>query len=144
MVGLAREPFRTAHLGRLFRATFHLHYYPEEWKVSDTVVLKKPGKTDYTVAKAWRPIALLGCMSKILSRCVADVLVYEAERLSLLANYQFGGRAGRTTTDSIHLVTKTIKDAWRRGDRASVVFLDIKSAFPAASPDRLIHNLRMR
>lgn len=134
----------TPVLGSLFRATFTLHYYPERWKVSDTVVLKKPGKDDYTVAKAWRPIALLDCMSKILSRCVADVLVYEAEQKSQLAHLQFGGRAGRTTTDSIHLVTKTIKDAWRRHHVASVVFLDIKSAFPAASPERLFHNLRMR
>ncbi|CDO77770.1 hypothetical protein BN946_scf185041.g1, partial [Trametes cinnabarina] len=129
-------------IGSLFRATFSLHYYPDRWKVSDTVVLQKPGKTDYTVAKAWRPIALLDCMSKILLRCVADVLVFEAEQRSLLASLQFGGRAGRTTSDSIHLVTKMVKDAWRRGDVASVVFLDIKSAFPAASPARLYHNLR--
>ncbi|RDX41826.1 hypothetical protein OH76DRAFT_1363841, partial [Lentinus brumalis] len=52
-------------LGKLFRATFELQYYPEKWKVSDTVVLRKPGKTDYTVAKAYRGIALLSCLSKI-------------------------------------------------------------------------------
>ncbi len=134
----------TPVLGSLFRATFTLQYYPERWKVSDTVVLQKPGKEDYTVAKAWRPIALLDCMSKILSRCVADVLVFEAEQKAMLADLQFGGRAGRTTTDSIHLVTKIVKDAWRRSHVASVVFLDIKSVFPAASPERLYHNLRMR
>nr|VWO96319.1 Uncharacterized protein [Ganoderma boninense] len=133
----------TPLLGTLFRATFHLRYYPAAWQISDTIVLRKPGKTDYTTAKAHRPIALLNCMSKILSRCVADVLVYQAETLSLLADYQFGGRAGRTTTDSIHLVTKTVKDAWRQGKVASVLFLDIKSAFPAATPERLFHNMRM-
>ena len=106
-------------------------------------MLRKPGKTDYTTAKAHRPIALLNCMSKILSRCVADILVYQAETNSLLADFQFGGRAGRTTTDSIHLVTKTVRDAWRRGKVASVLFLDIKSAFPAATPERLFHNMRM-
>ncbi|PIL37604.1 hypothetical protein GSI_01298 [Ganoderma sinense ZZ0214-1] len=133
----------TPLLGTLFRATFQLQYYPDTWKLSDTIVLRKPGKTDYTTAKAHRPIALLNCMSKILSRCVADVLVYQAETHSLLADYQFGGRAGRTTTDSIHLVTKTVKDAWRQGKVASVLFLDIKSAFPAATPERLFHNMRL-
>ena len=34
-------------LGKLFRATFHLKYYPEEWKIYDTTVLRKPGKPDY-------------------------------------------------------------------------------------------------
>ncbi|EJF56325.1 hypothetical protein DICSQDRAFT_24869, partial [Dichomitus squalens LYAD-421 SS1] len=56
----------TPILGRLFRATFDLKYYPDAWKISDTVVLRKPGKTDYTTAKSYRPIALLDCMSKIL------------------------------------------------------------------------------
>ncbi|RPD60881.1 hypothetical protein L227DRAFT_485469, partial [Lentinus tigrinus ALCF2SS1-6] len=56
----------TPVLGPLFRATFSLNYYPDRWRISDTVVLQKPGKSDYTVAKAWRPIALLNCMSKIL------------------------------------------------------------------------------
>ena len=134
----------TPILGRLFRATFRLRYYPEAWKISTTVVLQKPGKPDYTVAKAYRPVALLNCMSKILSRCVADVLVYEAEQHSLLADFQFGGRPGRQCADSIHLVTKLIKDAWRSHEVASVLFLDIKSAFPAATPDRLFHNMRMR
>ncbi|RDX51329.1 hypothetical protein OH76DRAFT_1309435, partial [Lentinus brumalis] len=78
-------------LGKLFRATFELQYYPEKWKVSDTVVLRKPGKTDYTVAKAYRGIALLSCLSKILSKCVADVLVYHAEKHGMLPSLQFGG-----------------------------------------------------
>ncbi|CDO77096.1 hypothetical protein BN946_scf184473.g40 [Trametes cinnabarina] len=52
----------TPVLGTLFRATFVLHYYPDRWKLSDTVVLQKPGKADYTIAKAWRPIALLNCI----------------------------------------------------------------------------------
>ncbi|OSC97665.1 hypothetical protein PYCCODRAFT_1341604, partial [Trametes coccinea BRFM310] len=29
----------TPVLGTLFRATFVLHYYPDRWKLSDTVVL---------------------------------------------------------------------------------------------------------
>ncbi|KAL7277809.1 hypothetical protein ACG7TL_002174 [Trametes sanguinea] len=134
----------TPLLGKIFRATFDLKYYPACWKVSDTIVLRKPGKPDYTVAKAYRPVALLNCMSKILSRCVANVLVYEMETRGLLPDLQFGGRPGRTTTDSIHYVTKTIKDAWRTGRVASVLFLDIKSAFPSATPEVLFHDMRMQ
>ncbi|KAI0362916.1 hypothetical protein BV20DRAFT_1047801 [Pilatotrama ljubarskyi] len=43
----------TPVLELLFRATFFLRYYPDQWRVLDTVVLQKPGKTDYTVAKVW-------------------------------------------------------------------------------------------
>ncbi|OBZ69760.1 RNA-directed DNA polymerase from mobile element jockey [Grifola frondosa] len=66
-------------LGRLFRASFDLKIYPEEWKTSNTVVIRKPGRSHYDVAKAYRPIALINCIAKILSACVTSVLVYEAE-----------------------------------------------------------------
>ena len=34
-------------------------------------MLQKPGKTDYTTPKSWRPIALLSCLGKGLERLVA-------------------------------------------------------------------------
>ena len=51
---------------------------------------------------------------------------------------------GHTTTNSIHLVTKMVKDAWWQGKVASVLFLNIKSAFPAATPECLFHNMCMQ
>ncbi|EPS93229.1 hypothetical protein FOMPIDRAFT_1096395, partial [Fomitopsis schrenkii] len=78
-------------LGPLFCATFDLEYYPEEWKVSTTVVLRKPGQGDYSIAKSYRPIALMSCMGKLLSACVASTLEYELELLGLYPQGHFGG-----------------------------------------------------
>ena len=130
-------------LGPIFRATFSLHIYPEEWRNFTTAVLRKHGKTDYTVAKAYRPIALLDVIAKVLSSCVKETLLFFAEKLGLLADTQFGSRAGRTTTDSIHLVVNFVKDAWRRGDEVAGLFLDIKGAFPNTVVARLLHDMRM-
>jgi len=41
------------HMGPIFRATFDLKLYPEEWKLSTTVVLRKPGCPDYSISKAY-------------------------------------------------------------------------------------------
>lgn len=131
-------------LGPLFRATFTLDYYPDTWKISDTVVLKKPKRDDYSLPGSYRPIALLNCLSKILSGCVAKILVYKSERLNLLADTHFLGRPGRSTTDSLHLMLKTVKDAWRRRKTVSTLFLDITAAFPSATPEVLFHNMRKR
>ncbi|GBE90127.1 RNA-directed DNA polymerase from mobile element jockey [Sparassis crispa] len=131
-------------LGRLFRGTFNLQVYPTEWKTSNTVALRKPGRPDYSIAKSYRPIALLNCTGKILSACVTNILVYESEAHNLLARNHFGGRPGQRTTDSLHLLVKSVKDAWRQGKVASILFLDIKAAFPSASLDRLFHNMRRR
>ncbi|TFY52367.1 hypothetical protein EVJ58_g10059 [Rhodofomes roseus] len=129
-------------LGRLFRATFDLRYYPDAWKESLTVVLRKPGRTDYSIAKSYRPIALMNCMGKLLSSCITETLEYELERLHLFPNHHFGGRAGRTTTDSLHLLTKTVYDAWRTKKVVSILFLDVEAAFPSAIPERLFSEMR--
>jgi len=55
------------YLTHLFNAVFtHKTYYPP-WKSFTTVVLRKPGKPDYTVPKAYRPIALLNSTCKLLT-----------------------------------------------------------------------------
>lgn len=92
----------SCHTLAQFRSTFSLRWYPEEWKHFKTVVLRKPERPDYRLAKAYRSIALLDNLGKILSTCVAEHLVFETERLKLLPEEQFGGRPGRSTTDRMH------------------------------------------
>ena len=120
----------------------NLHYSP--WKNFTTVVLRKPGKPHYDVPKAYRPIALLNTMWKVLTAIVADQITFLTEKYQLLPNNHFGGRPGRTTTNAMHLLTLRIKAAWRAGKIAVVLFLDIEGAFPNAVPKKLIHNLRKR
>ena len=117
-----------------------LQYAP--WKVSITVVLRKPGKPHYDVPKAYRPIALLNTMWKILTAIIASHITFLTEKHKLLPPNHFGGRPGRTTTDALHVLAHKIKDTWRAGNIAAVLFLDIEGAFPNAVPLKLVHNLR--
>jgi ribonuclease HI len=132
------------YLLQIFRAAVRLRTYPDEWRDTITCVLRKPGKARYDVPKAYRPIALSNTMAKLLSAIIAEDITYLAEKHQLLPANHFGGRPGRTTTDSIHLLVDTIKAAWRRKQVASVLFLDVEGAFPNAVPERLLHNLRSR
>ena len=45
---------------------------------------------------------------------------------------------------TLHTLTYKIKDAWRKHQVVSVLFLDIKGAFLNADNDRLEHNLKAR
>ena len=54
------------HLGPIYSTMFMLKTYPKQWKVSNTVVLRKLSKPDYTLSNAHRPIALLNMIAKIL------------------------------------------------------------------------------
>ena len=48
------------------QASIDLGYFPKSFKQMNTVVLRNPGKPDYTVIKAYRPIALENTLGKIL------------------------------------------------------------------------------
>lgn len=75
--------------------------YPERWKESKTIVLHKPGKADYIIPKVHRPIALTDTIAKVLSLCIAKMIVEQAEKSGLLPNTHFGGRPRRATTDTL-------------------------------------------
>lgn len=128
----------------LFNAAFSHRTYYQPWRCFSTVVLHKPGKPNYSIPKAYHPITLLNTTGKLLTAVVADQLTHILERHQLLLNTHFGGRSGRSTTDSLHLLEETIKNAWRSHKVASVLFLDIEGAFPNAVTKHLLHNMRMR
>jgi hypothetical protein len=109
-----------------------------------TIVLKKPDKPNYEVPKAYRPVALISTMAKILTAIVAENISQLVEQHHLLLKTHFGGRPGRTTMDAIHYLVHKIKQAWANDQVTSVLFLDVEGAFPNAVTDRLIHNLRKR
>ncbi|CDO75194.1 hypothetical protein BN946_scf184794.g1, partial [Trametes cinnabarina] len=128
----------------ILNACIQHHHHPPSWKQFTTITLRKPGKPSYLVPKAYRPIALEDTSSKVLESVVARRLAGLAEQHGLLPTNHFGGRTGRTTTDAVLFLTQRVKDAWRKGHVATVLFLDITSAFPSVNHARLLHNLRKR
>ncbi|KAJ3792889.1 hypothetical protein GGU11DRAFT_692793, partial [Lentinula aff. detonsa] len=78
------------YLGPIYRATFTLAVYPEDWSKTETIILKKPSKPDYRDANAWRPITLSNGHGRLLNSVVADEITKRAELLGLLPAMQFG------------------------------------------------------
>ena len=108
------------------------------------VVLRKPGKPRYDMPKAYRPIALLNMMWKVITAIITNHITYVTEKHQLLPANHFGGQPGQTTANAMHLLTNKVKAAWRIGKVMSVLFLDIEGTFLNANPERLVHNLRKR
>ena len=82
---------------QIFTASINLGYYPRKWKTVTIVVLRKPGKPDYTVPGAYRPISLLNIFGKVLKAVIARYLLYYTEIYNLLPKMQFRGRPGYIT-----------------------------------------------
>ena len=79
------------------------------WKEFITVVLRKPGKPRYDMLKAYRPIALLNMMWKVVMAIIANHITYVMEKHQLLPNNHFGGCLGQTTANAMHLLTNKVK-----------------------------------
>ena len=131
-------------LWRIYTATMNKGWYYAPWKAFTTIVLRKPGKPRYDTPKAYRPIALLNTLAKVLTSIIAEQLTFYAEKHQLLPQQHYGGRPARTTTDAMHTLTYKIKEAWRRKKVVSVLFLDIEGAFPNAVNEKLLRNMKRR
>ncbi|KAJ5094940.1 reverse transcriptase [Penicillium argentinense] len=138
-------PHFAAFLTSLFNECLRHGYCPRHFRESTTVVLRKPGKPDYTVPRAYRPIALLNTFGKAMEAVIAARLSFLVEEYQLLPETHIGGRKGRSCDHAIHLLLEQIHASWRNDDRvASLLTLDVSGAFDNASHRRLLHNLRKR
>jgi hypothetical protein len=124
----------------------HISYYLAHFRSLTTVVLRKPGKDDYTVPKAYRLIALLNTISKITDAILARRLSYLVETYYILLNTHIGSRKLRSTEHALYLIIKRIYKAWNTGRSkvASLLLLDVSGAFDNVLYERLLHNLRTR
>lgn len=133
-------------LAKLFTACLRLGYHPQAFRTAVTVVLRKPGKPDYSDPAAYRPIALLNTLGKVLESIVAGRISALAERYSLLPDEQYGARPGRSTEDALLNLQEIVQAEWTRTPKAviSILSLDVSKAFDRVSHERLLHNLRKR
>jgi len=132
------------HLGPICQETFTIGIYLAQWCDLVTIILRKLAKPDYTALNAHWPIPLnQHARQSTVCVCHRGPGKYGQDTQAPPENY-FGSHPGRTTTDSIHYVTKYIKDAWRKGEVISTLFLDINSAFHSMVLDQLVNDMQHR
>lgn len=129
---------------RIFIASMNLGYHPRQWRSAKIVVLRKPGKPDYSTPGAYRPISLLNTLGKLLEAVVARRLSFLAEKHGLLPDTQFGGRPGRTTEQALLVLSNAIDRAWYRHKVVTLVSFDLKGAFNSVNKLSLDASLRAR
>lgn len=128
----------------LFQTSLRDGDIPSQWRNAKIIPLKKPGKSDYTLAKSWRPISLLSTLGKILEAVIAERLSYSVETFGLLPGNHFGARKRRSTEQALLLLQEQIYKAWRARKVLSLVSFDVKGAYNGVFKDRLLQRLRAR
>ena len=130
----------------LFQACYDLGYHPRPFKEANTIILKKPQKTDYSEPKAYRPIALLDTLRKALEAVISIRIREYAEANRLLLEEQMGARKGRSVETALESITDAVYIVWSMGGAniASLLLLDIARAFDNVSHERLLYNLKVK
>ena len=66
-------------LADIARACFKTGYYPREFRCTNTVVLRKESKPNYSLSGSYRLITLENTLGKVIKRLVADRLLTAVE-----------------------------------------------------------------
>lgn len=120
-------------------------HYPQRFRQARTVVLRKSGKESCETPGAWRPIALLNTIGKLIEAITAKRIQDVAERYSLFPNTQMGARKARATETALELLTEQIHTVWKSPNHVgSMLSLDLSGAFDIVNPIRLLDILRKK
>ena len=111
---------------------------PRAWREANVMALYK-GAGSKAAAGSYRPISMTSILIRTFEHLIHRRLVAELQGRDYFAPYQFGFRAGYSTTDAIHFLLTSVQNSIRRqrsGDaiQCPVLFLDIQKAF-----DRVDH-----
>ncbi|KAF8687864.1 hypothetical protein AX14_003632 [Amanita brunnescens Koide BX004] len=126
-------PDTDAALLAIFNRVCLTGLWPSCFKDSISVIIPKPNKPDYSIPKAYRPIALLNTMGKLLTKILANRLQHDAAQYGLLHREQFGSIQGHSTIDAGLMLTDFISEHRERGWHTSVCTLDVAQFFPSLS-----------
>ena len=128
----------------LFRSSIKDSYLPHQWRQAKIVPLRKPGKENYAIAKAWRPISLLSTLGKVLEAVIAERISFLAEEHGLLPQNHFGARRRRSAEQALLLLQNKITETWRNKRVLSLISFDVKGAYNGVHKERLQQRLIAR
>lgn len=97
----------------LYNTSWMSENYPTCWKASIHVPIHKPGK-DPALPSAYRPIALLTCIRKLMKHRVTRRLSWWLIEKNLLREDQFGFQPHRSTLDVLSEMDFHISDTYRQ------------------------------
>jgi hypothetical protein len=132
-------------LPHLFDALFRYEAFPDSWKLARCVVIPKPGKPSYMIPKAYRPISLLPCISKIYERIAANRVAQSAAQCLAISPTQMGARSHYSAIDTLLKVLSPIsadlsfhKDKGKQPYCPALLADDIEGAFNNMNPTLLL------
>jgi len=119
-------------------ACLRVGHHPKTWKEATVCVIPKPSRSDYLLAKNFRPISLLKCMGKLLEKIVAKLIYRDLTHHPLVPTTQFGGHNSSSTVDTGLTLLHDIQSAHQAGLKCGLLLFDIQGFFDNINRGRLV------
>ena len=116
----------------IYNAALCFGHHP--WTTAKVVIIPKPNKTDYSAAKAYRPVSLLECFGKVLEKIVANRFVSDSNLHDILPPSQFGSRPYHLATDACTLLRYKASTTIASGCIGGTLLFDISRFFDHLDP----------
>lgn len=108
-------------------------YTLKSWQGVGVVFIPKPGKSDYTMPKSFRPISLTSflvkCLERLVERHVRDIFTRNGREFVVQHAFQ----EGKSNESALHELTKVIEKTISDKEYALATFMDIEGAFDNVS-----------
>jgi hypothetical protein len=124
----------------LFSAPLLAQHFPRAWNLSRVISILKPGK-DPSLPSSYRPISLLGTITKLFKKILVSRFLSEISGRGLLRDEQFGFRPKHSTTLQLaRLVERVTRNFGEKGLRGAI-FVPVAKAFDTVWVDGLLSKL---
>jgi hypothetical protein len=120
----------------LFSACLFTGIHLKAWKMAMIALVPKPSKTDFSLLKSYRLMALLKCLGKLI---VMRRILDNVRAFNLVPTNQFGAHLHSLIIHTGLALTSDISTAHTKGSCCSSLQLDIQGFFNNINHDRLIH-----
>jgi hypothetical protein len=132
-----------SYLQPLFQVCINRSYHPTAFCHCNTVPLRKPGKDDYSAPRAWRQIALLNTLGKVLENVIARRISTLSWSIAFSLPSTWGPTpASQMTLPSTFFSKRSMQHGRTKYGVATLLSLDMTGAFDRVVPARLLHNMR--
>lgn len=128
----------------IFNSSLRIGLFPNKWKESDLIFLKKPSTNTQVTPRSFRPICLINIFAKIFEKIIHNRITHYMDNNFPLDSKQHGFRKGGSTVAACTKLMNFIDKSKTKRQDIAVVSLDVAGAFDNVIWDNIIDELVSR